>query len=103
MACHWCQHSPGERSAADHRAEEWHLAEALLPGLSTPAATELVQHLQRATVSVRGQEVALAGSLLIPDDEVLLCLLRGRGALIRAACDRSGLPAERIVRCVRLG
>ncbi len=41
--------------------------------------------------------------MLMPGDEVLLCLFSGQQADVRAASERAGLPAERILTCIGLG
>jgi hypothetical protein len=43
-------------------------------------------------------------SILIPDDEIVLCLVEAASAdAVRATARRAGLPAERIVSCVQVG
>ena len=80
----------------------WQVAECLLPGL-TPAGAEAFGKRLR-TELVRDQSpVSFIGSLLMPEDEVLLCLFTGAVADVRALSERAGLPFERILRCVGLG
>jgi hypothetical protein len=76
-----------------------HIAECLLPGLTAAAATRLVEHLRQATGRFPDVRVTLLGSLLIPGDEVMLCLFHGGLEDIRRACDEARLPFERIVPC----
>jgi hypothetical protein len=46
-------------------------------------------------------DVAWVSSILIPDDEIVLCLATGpSGEAVRATARRAGLPAERVVPCI---
>jgi hypothetical protein len=81
----------------------WQVAECLVPGLTLPAAEELAQ---RITAELAGRPrpgVSFLGSLLMPGDEVLLCLFSGPESEVRAVSERAGLPFERILACVGLG
>jgi len=81
----------------------WQMAECLLPGLTLVTAAELTA---RITAEITGQPlpgVVFLGSLLMPGDEVLLCLFAGAEADVRAVSERAGLPFERILPCVGLG
>jgi hypothetical protein len=47
--------------------------------------------------------VTWVDSILVPDDEIVLCIFEGRSVpSVRVSADRAGLPAERIVTCVQL-
>ena len=70
----------------------WQVAECLLPGV-TPAIAEALGDRVRAEL----------GSLLMPEDEVLLCLFTGPLAEVLAVSERVGLPFERILGCLGLG
>ncbi len=83
--------------------QEWQLAECLLPGLTLPAAEELAQRVAAELSSRPCPGVCFLGSLLMPGDEVLLCLFSGPQADVRAVSERAGLPFERILACVGLG
>jgi hypothetical protein len=85
------------------RQQGWQVAECLLPGLTLPAAEELGQ---RITAELAGRPrpgVSFLGSLLMPGDEVLLCLFSGPEPDVRAVSERAGLPFERILACVGIG
>lgn len=86
------------------REAGWHVAECLLPGV-TPAIAEALAERVRAELagSPEGTVVSFLGSLLMPEDEVLLCLFAGPQADVRAVSERAELPFERILRCVGLG
>ena len=45
--------------------------------------------------------MSFVGSLLMPEDEVLLCLFTGPFAEVRTISERAGLPFERILGCLR--
>jgi hypothetical protein len=83
--------------------QQWQIAECLLPGLTLLTAGELAR---RITAELAGRPrpgVCFLGSLLMPGDEVLLCLFAGSEAEVRAVTERAGLPFERILACVGLG
>lgn len=82
---------------------QWHLAECLLPGLSRATAEALGRRVRQETAGPPGSQVSYLGSLLMPEDEVLLCLFAGPEAEVRAVSERAGLPFERILACVALG
>jgi hypothetical protein len=86
-----------------HGGPKWHLAECLLPGFTTAAATGLIGHLEQAIGILPDQRVAFLGSLLILENEVLLCLFSGCLDDIGEACYQARLPFERIVACTWLG
>jgi hypothetical protein len=79
----------------------WQVAECLLPGL-THAKAEALGDQVRAELARSRSPVAFLGSLLMPEDEVLLCLFAGPPAEVRAISERAELPFERILRCVGL-
>jgi hypothetical protein len=81
----------------------WQIAECLLPGLTLLAAEDLARRIA-ADLARRPQPgVCFIGSLLMPGDEVLLCLFAGPEAEVRAVSERAGLPFERILACVGVG
>lgn len=80
----------------------WQVAECLLPGVDQAAAEALGARL-KAELARSSSPVAFLGSLLMPEDEVLLCLFAGPLAEVRAISERAQLPFERILPCVGLG
>jgi len=82
---------------------EWQVAECLLPGLSRATAEALGQRVRQELAALPGRHVSFLGSLLMPEDEVLLCLFTGAEAEVRAVGERAGLPFERILGCVGIG
>jgi hypothetical protein len=82
---------------------QWHVAECLLPGLSHATAETLGRRVRQEIAAPPGSQVSYLGSLLMPEDEVLLCLFAGPEAEVRAVSERAGLPFERILACVGIG
>lgn len=80
----------------------WQVAECLLPGV-TQAVAETLGAKIRAELARSGSPAEFLGSLLMPEDEVLLCLFTGPPAEVRAISERAQLPFERILRCLGLG
>lgn len=80
----------------------WQVAECLLPGLTEATAEDLADRV-RAELARSPGAVSFIGSLLMPEDEVLLCLFTGPPADVRAITERAELPFERILRCIGLG
>jgi len=75
----------------------------MLPGLSRATAEALERRLRQELGDLPGRRVCFLGSLLMPEDEVLLCLFAGPEAEVRAVSERAGLPFERILGCVGVG
>jgi hypothetical protein len=48
-----------------------------------------------------GQFVRFVGSILLPDDEVLLCEFEGAESLVRRAAEAAEIPFARIIRSTR--
>src|SRR6266849_3465065 len=84
------------------RESGWQIAECLLPGI-TPAIAEALGDQVRAELARSHSPVSFIGSLLMPEDEVLLCLFAGPLAEVRTVSERAGLPFERILGCLRFG
>ena len=82
--------------------EGCHLAECLVPGMTTVVAASLGDQVRSELARSPGP-VSFLGSLLIPEDEVLLCLFAGPLTEVRALSERAGLPFERVLRCVGVG
>lgn len=82
---------------------QWQVAECLLPGLSRATAEALGRRVRQELSSLPCAPVSYLGALLMPEDEVLLCLFAGPEAEVRAVSERAGLPFERILACVGVG
>jgi hypothetical protein len=92
--------SQPDRATPDARETSWQIAECLLPGI-TPAIAEALGNQVRAELARSRSPVSFIGSLLMPEDEVLLCLFAGPLAEVRVASEGAGLPFERILGCLR--
>ncbi len=92
----------GLRFGASTCEASWQVAECLLPGV-TPAIAEALGDRVRTELARSRSAVSFLGSLLMPEDEVLLCLFTGPLAEVRAISERAELPFERILGCVGLG
>ena len=85
------------------RQQGWQVAECLLPGLTLRGAEDLARRITAELAGDPRPGVCFLGSLLMPGDEVLLCLFSGDEAEVREVSERAGLPFERILPCVGLG
>jgi hypothetical protein len=94
--------SIGSDAVTARPGEGCHLAECLVPGMTT-ALAELLGDQVKAELARSRSPVSFLGSLLIPEDEVLLCLFAGPLTEVRALSERAGLPFERVVRCLGVG
>lgn len=74
-----------------------YLVECYWPGV---AAGDVAAALARATREV---EVHCLDSILVPEDEIVLCIFEGPSAeAVRDASRRSGLPSERVTRSIQV-
>ncbi len=94
--------SPPDGARPGARESSWQIAECLLPGI-TPAIAEELGEQVRTELARSRSSVSFIGSLLMPEDEVLLCLFTGPFAEVRTVSERAGLPFERILGCLRFG
>jgi len=73
-----------------------YLVECYWPGVSEREVADRVAH-------VSGAQVTHVDSILVRDDEIVLCVFEGPSAdAVRDATQRAGLPLERIVESVRV-
>jgi len=81
-----------------------YVAECFWAGVSEDDLCDLDQRLALsvAELSGRGEPVRYLGSLLIVDDEVVLCLFEGPIATVRLVTERASLPFERILQSIRV-
>ena len=80
-----------------------YLVECYWPGVSEPQLADAVARTGNEGETVTNDGVRLVDSILIPTDEIVLCVFEGSSAgAVRAATQRAGLPAERIVESVRV-
>jgi hypothetical protein len=81
----------------------WQVAECLLPGVTESSAEELAGRVRAELAGSAGTRVSFLGSLLLPEDEVLLCLFTGAPAEVRLISERAAVPFERILACIAVG
>ncbi len=91
-----------DEAAPGARESCWQIAECMLPGVNPALAEELGQQVRTELARSRSP-VSFIGSLLMPEDEVLLFLFAGQFAEVRMVSERAGLPFERILGCLRFG
>src|SRR5690349_1973423 len=91
-----------DASGRDAGESSWQVAECLLPGI-TPAIVNALADSVNAELARSPSSVSFVGSLLMPEDEVLLCLFAGPLADVRSVSERAGLPFERILGCLGFG
>jgi hypothetical protein len=83
------------------RMTQAYLVECFWPGVNEGRVARAVRQL--AGVDVGRDAVTWVDSILVPDDEIVLCVFEGRSVeAVRASTQRAGLPAERIVTCVQV-
>ena len=76
-----------------------YLVECFWPGVSERRVARAVRQL--AALDPGRDAVSWLDAVLVPDDEIVLCVFEGRSVqAVRASAERAGLPAERIVTCV---
>ena len=98
----WPAMSQPDRPRPGACESSWQIAECLVPGI-TPASAEALGDRVMSELARSRSPVSFIGSLLMPEDEVLLCLFAGPFAEVRKVSERAGLPFERILCCLRLG
>ena len=80
------------------------LAECYWPGVSEAHLTDAVAELARIrSEDPREGNVRCLDWILVPEDEIVLCLFAGPSAVaVRSSSERAGFPTERIVEAVHL-
>ena len=80
-----------------------YLVECYWPGVSEPQLLHAIARTGSDGETVTDDGVRLVDSVLIPTDEIVLCVFEGSSeGAVRAAALRAGLPAERVVESVRV-
>ena len=82
-----------------------YLAECLWPGVTAAELTDLDARARQTAEATAGSgdEVTYAGSILMPEDEVVFFVFTGPSAdAVRNVAARVGIPFERIVGSVRV-
>jgi uncharacterized protein DUF4242 len=75
------------------------MAECFWPGVKAADVRALDE---RARLSSVGTRVRFLGSVLMPDDEVVLCEFEGTAEAVRRVAESAGIPFDRIVETRRL-
>jgi hypothetical protein len=75
------------------------LAECFLPGVDEATVRALDERAARgaAEISTAAAPVHYRGSLLMREDEVVLCFYQGSADAVRRAAERAEVPFERIL------
>jgi hypothetical protein len=75
------------------------VAECFWTGVSGDDLPALDQRAQRAAAGLasEGEQVRYLGSLLVREDEVVLCFFEGSAASVRRAAEQAEIPFDRIV------
>jgi hypothetical protein len=79
------------------------VVECFWPGVDQRSVDALNDRAAAAAQSLvaEGQEVRFVGSILLPDDEVVLCEFEGEEAVVREASETAEIPFARIVKSAR--
>jgi hypothetical protein len=77
-----------------------YVTECYWPGVRESDVRELDARVRSATAELAdtGEPVAYLGSVLILDDEVVLCLFAGPLRTVRDLAERAGVPVGRVLR-----
>jgi uncharacterized SAM-binding protein YcdF (DUF218 family) len=80
-----------------------YVAECFWPGVDESAVRALDERAGRASADVTdsGEPVRYLGSILMREDEVVLCLFDGSRGAVRRAAEDAGIPFERILEATR--
>ncbi|MDX6512716.1 MAG: hypothetical protein QOE36_2220 [Gaiellaceae bacterium] len=78
-------------------------AECFWPGVDEAAVRAIDTRAAQtaAELTSTGTPVRYVGSLLLREDEVVLCLFAGDRATVRRAAEQAGMPFERILEAAR--
>jgi hypothetical protein len=80
-----------------------YVAECFWSGVREDDLTELDRRIEAsvAELASHGEPIRYLGSMLIIDDEVVLCLFEGPIAAVRQVARQAAIPFERILRSTR--
>ena len=75
------------------------IAECFWVGVKQDDLSELDRRVENCVVAMTqdGESVRYLGSMLMPEDEVVLCFFEGFAATVRRAAERAEIPFERIL------
>ncbi len=83
----------------DRTAATSFVAECFWPGVTDRDVRALDERAaaSAAALASDGEAVGYLGSILVRDDEVVLCLFEGSAAAVRLTAERAAIPFERIL------
>jgi hypothetical protein len=83
----------------DRTAATSFVAECFWPGVTDRDLRSLDERAEASAAALAsdGAAVGYLGSILVRDDEVVLCLFEGSAAAARLAAERAAIPFERIL------
>jgi hypothetical protein len=73
------------------------VAECFWPDVSEADLEALDRRVEQATAELAPPQVAYLGSILLREDEVVLCQFHGHADTVRAVAERAQVPFERIL------
>ena len=87
----------------ESRTASQFVAECFWPGVDAAGVREVDARAAQSAAELtrNGTPVRYLGSLLMREDEVLLCLFEGEYASVRLAAERAGVPFERLLEAAR--
>jgi hypothetical protein len=77
------------------------VAECFWPGVTPADLLALDDRIRRGVARADGGGVGYLGSMLMYEDEVVLCQFEGSAEAVRAAAERAEVPFERILETSR--
>jgi hypothetical protein len=80
-----------------------YLAECFWSGVTDRDLAALDQRAEAAsaTLTSRGEHVRYLGSILLRQDEVVLCRFKGAESAVRRVAEEAGIPFDRILEAAR--
>jgi hypothetical protein len=86
-----------------HDGPTTYLVECFWPGVDGDAVDAMNVRAASAAsaLAAAGHSVRFVGSILVPEDEVVLCEFEGAEALVRQASEAAEIPFARIVESTR--
>jgi hypothetical protein len=82
---------------------ESHVAECFWPDVAAPELAALDRRVAAAIAELGGEQrpIRYLGSILMREDEVVLCQFEGSAELVRSVAERAEIPFDRILETAR--